>query len=178
MYYDGGPPAINYGTLGAIVGHEMMHAYDVSGTAYNDMAELRPWASNSFVWQYFQRLLCIRRSHRAAIQQQARQALREPTDAENLADFVGVRLAYKAFSSLPQHQRNITLVGLNISAERLFFIGHCISFCTEGNDYEPQYAPDRSRCIVPLMNMPEFSNAFGCAAGQTMNPTDKCHFWS
>ncbi|KAL1441921.1 hypothetical protein MTO96_031077 [Rhipicephalus appendiculatus] len=178
MYYDGAPPAINYGGLGAIVGHEMMHAYDVSGTGYNDMAELRPWASTAFTREYFQRLLCIRRSHSAAIQPQARQALREPTDAENLADFVGARLAYNAFSSLPQPQRRRTLVGLDISAERLFFIAHCITLCSDWKTYAPQYAPDRSRCIVPLMNMPEFSNAFGCAAGQPMNPTDKCNFWS
>ncbi|XP_075744382.1 neprilysin-1-like [Rhipicephalus microplus] len=129
LYYDQGPPAINYGALGAI-------------------------------------------------RQRAREEVDDFTDSENLADFVGVRLAYKAFSSLPQHQRRLTLVGLNMSAERLFFIGHCFRSCSQVNNLAPQYAPYRSRCIVPLMNMPEFSNAFGCTAGEPMNPREKCRFWA
>ncbi|KAH8039623.1 hypothetical protein HPB51_007823 [Rhipicephalus microplus] len=112
------------------------------------------------------------------IRQRAREEVDDFTDSENLADFVGVRLAYKAFSSLPQHQRRLTLVGLNMSAERLFFIGHCFRSCSQVNNLAPQYAPYRSRCIVPLMNMPEFSNAFGCTAGEPMNPREKCRFWA
>ncbi|KAL1441926.1 hypothetical protein MTO96_031082 [Rhipicephalus appendiculatus] len=89
VYYDGGPPAFNYGALGAIVGHEMMHAYDVAGKEYNDMAELLPWASTAFTREYAERVMCIRRSHRDAIRPQARQAVRDPRDAENLAGLCG-----------------------------------------------------------------------------------------
>lgn len=50
-----------------IVGNEMMHAYDVTGIAYDEMAELRPWASASFTREYTQRALCLRQSHGAAV---------------------------------------------------------------------------------------------------------------
>ncbi|KAL1485050.1 hypothetical protein MTO96_032208 [Rhipicephalus appendiculatus] len=109
VYYHEGPPAINYGALGAIVGHEMMHAFDVTGKGYDENATIRPWASTSFTREYTERALCVRRSHRAVIRQRAREEVDDFTDSENLADFVGVRLAYKAFSSLPQHQRRLTL---------------------------------------------------------------------
>ncbi|KAL3200163.1 hypothetical protein MRX96_043608 [Rhipicephalus microplus] len=103
----------------------------------------------------------------------ARQAVDDTVDSENLADFVGVRTAYKAFSSLPHRKRTQTLVGGNSSAERLFFIAHCVKSCAEHTILAPMYASYRSRCMVPLMNMPEFSKAFGCVTGDIMNPGRK-----
>ncbi|XP_075744147.1 neprilysin-1-like [Rhipicephalus microplus] len=112
------------------------------------------------------------------VRQKARQELDDFSDSENIDDFVGVKIVYRAFSSLPYHERRLTLGGLNMSAERLFFIGHCIKWCSKVSNVADQYAPFRSRCVVPIMNMPEFSNAFGCAAVQPMNPNEKCNFWS
>ncbi|XP_054929707.1 neprilysin-21-like [Dermacentor andersoni] len=106
------------------------------------------------------------------------QVVNDTLDSENIADFVGVKVAYDAFALLPYRERITTLVGLNISANRLFFISHCIKWCAQHSRLTSRYAPYRSRCIVPLMNMPEFSNAFGCVAGQPMNPRKKCDFWS
>lgn len=177
LYTQRVPEALNYGALGAIVGHEMMHAYDVAGIDYDENAKHWNWRSAAFTREYTKRALCLRRSHRSATRQKARQAVDDAMDSENMADFVGVRTAYKAFSGLPQRVRTQTLVGMNISAERLFFIAHCVKWCAEHSGLQSDYAPFRSRCIVPLMNMPEFSTAFGCAAGDNMNPTEKCDFW-
>ncbi|KAL1470736.1 hypothetical protein MTO96_040287, partial [Rhipicephalus appendiculatus] len=122
------PEALNYGALGVIVGHEMMHAYDVAGIDYDENAKKWNWMSTAFTREYTKRALCLRRSHRAAERQKARQAVNDTVDSENLADFVGVRSAYKAFSALPQRKRTQTLVGTNISFERLFFIAHCVKW--------------------------------------------------
>ncbi|KAL3213711.1 hypothetical protein MRX96_035293 [Rhipicephalus microplus] len=171
------PEALNYGALGTIVGHEMMHAYDVRGIEYDEEAAKWFWRSAAFMREYTKRTLCLRRSHRAAERQKARSYVDHAMDSENMADFVGVRTAYKAFSALPERKRTQTLVGTNITSERLFFIAHCVKWCAERNAPEPYYSPFRSRCMVPLMNMPEFSDAFGCAAGENMNPPEKCDFW-
>ncbi|XP_075744556.1 neprilysin-1-like [Rhipicephalus microplus] len=171
------PEALNYGALGTIVGHEMMHAYDVRGVEYDEEAAKWFWRSAAFMREYTKRTLCLRRSHRAAERQKARSYVDHAMDSENMADFVGVRTAYKAFSALPERKRTQTLVGTNITSERLFFIAHCVKWCAERNAPEPYYSPFRSRCMVPLMNMPEFSDAFGCAAGENMNPPEKCDFW-
>ncbi|KAL1467502.1 hypothetical protein MTO96_026022 [Rhipicephalus appendiculatus] len=128
---------------------------------------------------YRKRTFCLRRAHRLALRRRARRdEVDDFTDSENLADLVGVKTAYKAFSSLPNAQRTQTLKGLNASAERLFFISHCAKVCAEYSLQEGRHAPDRLRCIVPLMNMQAFSNAFGCTAGQFMNPNKKCDFWA
>ncbi|XP_037565071.1 neprilysin-1 [Dermacentor silvarum] len=109
----------------------------------------------------------------------ARQAvIDDTTDSENLADFAGCAIAHAAYASLPARQRKLTLPGLNLTAEHLFFVGHCAKWCENMRQTVARYAPGRSRCIVPLMNMVEFSDVFGCAPGTPMNPPKKCAFWS
>ncbi|KAH8039016.1 hypothetical protein HPB51_004941 [Rhipicephalus microplus] len=98
-------------------------------------------------------------------------------DSENLADIVGVAIAHAAFASLPLAERNVTLPGLNLTAEHLFFISHCAKWCESERVIVERYAPGRSRCIVPLMNMAAFSEAFQCAPNTPMNPSKKCSFW-
>ncbi|KAH7958815.1 hypothetical protein HPB49_005430 [Dermacentor silvarum] len=98
-------------------------------------------------------------------------------DSENLADWVGTITAYAAFAALSPSESNVTLAGLDMSAERLFYVNHCVTWCHQYSTLTGNYAPYRSRCIVPLMNMPEFSRAFGCAPGEPMNPRNKCTFW-
>ncbi|KAH7950665.1 hypothetical protein HPB51_028301 [Rhipicephalus microplus] len=98
-------------------------------------------------------------------------------DSENVADLVGTMLAYAAYSSLPQKYKDVKLAGFDMSPDRLFFVSDCTKWCTQSATARSPYAPMRSRCIVPLMNMPEFSSVFGCAAGAPMNPVKKCTFW-
>ncbi|KAH8039014.1 hypothetical protein HPB51_004939 [Rhipicephalus microplus] len=103
--------------------------------------------------------------------------LNDELDSENLADLVGTKVAYDAFASLAGGYRDQKLAGLDMSAQQLFFVNHCVKWCSEDDYVASRYAPQRSRCIVPLINMPEFSSAFSCAEGTPMNPQDKCTFW-
>ncbi|XP_075744107.1 neprilysin-2-like [Rhipicephalus microplus] len=156
-----------------------MHGYDVGGTEYDDEGKEREWATPAFLKKYTERALCLRRSHKAAAAIKARQAvINDTVDSENLADLVGSALAHVAFSSLPPVERNAKLPGLNMTAEQLFFIAYCAKWCETQSVRSARYAAGRLRCIVPLMNMAEFSDAFRCAPKSPMNPTDKCAFWS
>nr|XP_037268081.1 endothelin-converting enzyme homolog [Rhipicephalus microplus] len=112
------------------------------------------------------------------IPHKARQKLDNLIDSENRDDLVDVKIAYRVFYSLPYHDRRLKMGGLNISTERLFFIGHCLKWCSKESDVVHQQAPFHFRCVVPLMNMPEFSNASDCAVGQPMSPQEKCNIWS
>ncbi|KAH6929675.1 hypothetical protein HPB50_004558 [Hyalomma asiaticum] len=175
VYFHDAADAYNYGSLGQAVGHEMMHAYDTGGRRLDHNG--KPWAwSVTASREYEQRLECIRRSHVEV--EQDRLAL-EPgvgRDPENLADFSGAPLAYQAFRSLPSGRRALTVAGF--SSQQLFFIGHCVKWCRSLTLHRNQgYARGRSRCIVPLMHMPQFSEAFGCSAKAYMNPERKCSFW-
>ncbi|XP_065289048.1 neprilysin-1-like [Dermacentor albipictus] len=178
FFYTGAPAAINYGGIGAIIGHEIMHGYDVARTMFNASGTQRHWATPEFLANYTDKALCLRESHKAAEKMKARQAVLDDTlDSENLADFVGAVTAHAAYTSLPALQRNLKLPGLNLTAEHLFFVAHCAKWCEKWYIRSERYAYGRSRCIVPLSNMVEFSDAFGCAPGTPMNPPKKCVFW-
>ncbi|KAL1468171.1 hypothetical protein MTO96_041657, partial [Rhipicephalus appendiculatus] len=155
-----------------LVGHEFMHAFDVFNVDYEF------WEAEEVRKEYTKRALCLRRSHRSVLSLSGQdEALDDTIDSENLGDLVGTMIAYAAFAALPEKIRIVRLSGLNMSSEQLFFINHCIKWCSENSGLTERYAPFRSRCIVPLMNMPEFSRAFGCAPGTLMNPQNKCAFW-
>ncbi|KAH6933920.1 hypothetical protein HPB50_018842 [Hyalomma asiaticum] len=178
FFYDGGPPSLNYGGLGTVVGHEITHAYGIRGITQDDTGTKRQWVSAEFTREYTKRALCLRRSYKKSMRHRARQdVLKEELDTEELSALVGATVSYKAFSSLPKGQRRLTLVGLNITAEHLFFISYCTPLCTEYGLRNYRHAPYRSRCIVPFMNMPQFSQVFGCVEGERMNPKKKCSFW-
>ncbi|KAH7959951.1 hypothetical protein HPB49_015498 [Dermacentor silvarum] len=176
FFYPHGLLGLNYGGLGTLAAHELMHAFDVQGITLDEALE--SWDSTAIIQEYTKRALCLRQSHKSVLPVSARQeALNYKMDSENLADWVGIITAYTAFASLSSSESNVTLAGLDMSAERLFFVNHCVTWCHEKSRLTSYYAPYRSRCIVPLMNMPEFSSAFGCAPGEPMNPRKKCTFW-
>ncbi|XP_075539432.1 membrane metallo-endopeptidase-like 1 [Dermacentor variabilis] len=178
FFFTEGPPAFNYGSFATLLGHEMMHGYDVSGRQYDDNNQERQWGTREFTTKYAEKAHCLRNSHTAAKRITARQAtVNDTLDSENICDLVGTRIGYTAYTSLSGLQRHITLPGLNVTAERLFFISNCIKWCEYKHPQSLRYAPGRSRCIVPLMNMVEFSDAFACARGTPMNPPNKCDFW-
>ncbi|KAL1421510.1 hypothetical protein MTO96_023073 [Rhipicephalus appendiculatus] len=109
-----------------IMGHEIMHGYDVDGTMYDDESMRREWTTPEFLKKYTERTHCVRKSHKAAA------VINDTVDSENLADLVGTALAHAAFASLPPLERNVRLPGLNLTAEQLFFIGNCATWCEWG----------------------------------------------
>ncbi|KAL1421108.1 hypothetical protein MTO96_023460 [Rhipicephalus appendiculatus] len=128
--------------------------------------------------EYTKRALCLRKSRKSVLSLSGQEeTLSEEVDGENLADLVGTKMAYDAFEYLLSEQRDQNLAGINMSVQQLFFFNHCAKWCSEDSSKEPPNVPPRARCIVPLMNMREFSSAYGCAARTPMNPPEKCTFW-
>ncbi|XP_049519706.1 neprilysin-1-like [Dermacentor silvarum] len=184
LLFTEGPAAFNYGSFGRIIGHEMMHGYDVNGSQYDENGKLSPWLSPQSTMHYVNSTLCLRHMHKDVLERR-QEVLNETIDSENIADLGGTTMAYSAFTSLPPSKRDATLPGVAMTANQLFFVGHCTPWCEKQTTDSPlwlsgrsSYAPGRSRCVVPLMNMPEFSDAFHCKQGSYMNPPNKCTFWS
>nr|XP_037279935.1 endothelin-converting enzyme 1-like [Rhipicephalus microplus] len=106
-----------------------------------------------------------------------------PMDSEDLADDMGVRVAFNALRNITgASDRGGTRKVAGFSELQLFFLGHCAKMCDprvppRERDSSKPYAPNWARCVVPLMNMPEFADAFQCASGTLMNPERKCQFW-
>ncbi|KAL1460328.1 hypothetical protein MTO96_027564 [Rhipicephalus appendiculatus] len=178
FFFSPGTRPINYGAVGAVIGHEIMHGYDVIGITIDDEKKKRNWVSPNFLKVYTDKAYCLWKSYEDVMERHKRHVkLNDKLDSENLADFVGVATSYAALKSLPEHQGSVTMSGLNMTADHLFFISYCMQWCANLDIPVTRYAPQGLRCIGPLMNMREFSAAFGCEPGTLMNPLHKCDFW-
>ncbi|XP_077522205.1 neprilysin-1-like [Amblyomma americanum] len=181
LFIEEGPPAYNYGGLGQVVGHEIMHGYDVNGITLDETVNRVDYEDTQTMREYAQKVLCLRASYQR-VESTARALTHDTYDSEGFADFTGMLLTYSAFKRLPAAERNRVPPDLGLNAEMTFFVSHCLKWCGTSKTNQRRrpggrYWHTRSRCLVPLMNMPEFSAAFSCKAGSFMNPAKKCTFW-
>ncbi|CAO3690443.1 unnamed protein product [Rhizopus stolonifer] len=177
------PNYLNYGGIGAVIGHEITHAFDNSGRLYDGEGFLNSWWTDATSAAFEDKSQCF-------IKQYGNFSVQGPdttypvngkmTLGENLADNGGVRAAYDAMT-----KDDMGLPGLeNFTAEQLFFINYGRVWCTK---MRPEMSVQRVRTDVhspanvrvngAVQNSVEFAKAFQCKEKQAMNPSDKCQIW-
>ncbi|XP_075550234.1 endothelin-converting enzyme-like 1 [Dermacentor variabilis] len=171
------PASFNYGSLGHVIGHEIMHAYDVHGINIDEEGFAVSWMLPQSLERYEDSARCVRKEHDSVLAWRS-MVLVDDLDSENIADFAGARAAYQAFRSLSGSVRFVRVPG-PFYPEQLFFIGFCLKWCDShfARKSRGRYAPGYARCVVPLRNMREFAEAFHCERNARMNPESKCSFW-
>ncbi|KAL3209822.1 hypothetical protein MRX96_037634 [Rhipicephalus microplus] len=178
------PDALNYGSLGHVIGHEITHSFDEDFGLYNKFGEREDWWSPESRANFRERLTCLRRLYNEASEGTGID-FGDTALAENFADCGGMVKALHAFRNLGQ-QTAMTLKGREFTAEQLFFISSCYKWCWptrdsaklrksgDKDDILKFYSPMDMRCNVPLMNMPEFEQAFACTNGSYMRSLSRC----
>ncbi|XP_077490189.1 neprilysin-1-like [Amblyomma americanum] len=163
--------AFNYAGLGAVAGHEVMHGFDSRGMNRDKQGKLHNWWSPDALNNYDGKVACLRRAY----------GVDSRTAEENVADFASLPAvlgAQRHRSFL--HDRGKMPTFLEFSREQLFYLNYCFRLCSpEGSlgDARGPRSADEDRCNVPLKNLKEFADAFGCAKRDPMHVADKCSFW-
>ncbi|XP_064456306.1 membrane metallo-endopeptidase-like 1 [Ornithodoros turicata] len=169
------PMAVLYPTIGHVLAHEIMHAFDARWHVYNEFAELESWWSPGAYKTYLEKTACIRSKHRNYHRVFGRQLL-PGYDPERFADLTGLSAVLAA-----SHEQtpDVRLPGMErFSRDMQFFIAYCYAHCSSrATPPDSVHAPAEERCNVPLMNLQAFSDAFSCAKEDPMNPEEKCTFW-
>lgn len=165
------PTAQNLGAIGAVIGHELGHAFDPTGSNFDGDGVLRPWFSEADLAEYEVRTRQLLAPFAAAyavdfpdhdVDTLALQHL-----GENIADAEGLRLAYAAaFEGVASPSR---------ADRQAFFLQYARTWCgvfdpdavAANFSFDP-HAPNKYRTNVQLQQMPEFAEAFECAAGSPM----------
>ncbi|CAN7984900.1 unnamed protein product, partial [Ixodes hexagonus] len=169
-----GPSGLNYGGLGHMIAHEMLHAFDLTGTQANSSLNERYWWTPLTGQNYTDQVLCFRRQHDQIVREKRAQPS-NLTDSDNMADIIGLWLAFQTFKDLGDKQR---FEDLPYDAKQLFFIASCIKLCAKTTAEAPNsFRYMMARCNVPLMSSPEFAEAFNCPRGTAMNPWRRCELW-
>jgi putative endopeptidase len=165
--------AANYGGVGATIGHEMSHGFDDSGRQYDAQGNLRDWWTAEDAKRYTERAKVVEDQYGAYVAVDTLRVNGKLTLGENLADIVGVSVAYDALQRELAGKPHEPIDGF--TPEQRFFLGWAQARLTELRPEAARvqvatdpHSPSRFRVNGPLANMPEFAQAFGCKEGDPM----------
>lgn len=166
--------AINYGAIGAVIGHEMTHGFDDQGSQYNYMGMLKNWWTPTDADRFKRKALIVVKQYNNYTVLDNVHVNGELTLGENIADIGGLSIAYEAFKRTKQGQSSEKIDGF--TPEQRFFLGFAQVWRIKSRDETMRmrisvdpHSPERFRVNGPLSNMPEFYQAFG------VKPTDKMY---
>jgi len=174
--------AVNYGGMGAVIGHEMTHGFDDQGRQFDASGNLRDWWSPESAAKFKDRSQAVVQQYSEYEPIPGVHINGEMTQGENIADIGGVKLAYaalqKALEKNPQ-AREQKIDGL--TPEQRFFLGWAQVWRANQREQDLRlrlntdpHSPTRYRCNGPISNMSEFAKAFNLPADCPMvRPPDK-----
>jgi len=183
MFAQGVDPAMNYGAIGSIIGHEFSHGFDDQGRKFDGEGLLRNWWSDEDAEKYKRRAEVLIAQYANFKPFEDASINGELTLGENIGDLAGVTMAYKAFE-LSGYADGPDIDGL--SPRQRFFIGYAIAF--RGKVREPylrellvrdNHSPYEYRVRGVLPNMPAFYEAFnvGVEDAMYMPPEQRAKIW-
>ncbi|GAB3634548.1 M13 family metallopeptidase [Hymenobacter arcticus] len=164
--------AVNYGGIGAVIGHEMTHGFDDQGRQYDSKGNLRDWWTKEDGDKFNAKAAMVGKQYDAFMPLDSVHVNGKLTMGENLADLGGLTIAYNAFQKTPQYKEGKSIDGF--TPDQRFFLAWGQIWRTNIRPEAARqqvltdpHSPAQFRTNGPLMNMPEFYKAFGC------KPTDK-----
>ena len=174
--------AVNYGAIGAVVGHELTHGFDDSGRQYDAQGNLRDWWTPEDAKEFEKRAQCFIDEYAAFTPVDNVHLNGKLTLGENTADNGGLRLAFMALMSSLEGKPRPKVDGL--TPEQRLFVGWgqvwCQNVRPETSRLRAQvdpHSPGRERVNGVVSNMPEFQQAFSCKVGQPMVRNPACRVW-
>jgi putative endopeptidase len=157
--------AVNYGAIGAIIGHEITHGYDDQGRRYDAEGNLRDWWTPEDEKEFRKRAKGIEELYGAQEPLPGERVNGELTLGENIADFGGVSLAYEALKRRlgnEKHERKE-----NLTPEQRFFVSWAQIWRENIREEELRrhltidtHSPLKYRATLPVINHPGFVLAF------------------
>jgi len=178
--------AVNYGAIGAVIGHEIIHGYDDQGRKFDADGNLKDWWTPKDSAAYDERDSCIADEYtqevpEAGVKQNGKLSLGEDT-----ADNGGVHIALAGLqSSLKLQGKKLDSPSAGgVSELQTFFLAYANVWCGENRPEAARTAVltqghslNRYRINNVVGNMSEFAHAFGCKAGQPMVHANACRVW-
>ncbi|PYV29290.1 MAG: hypothetical protein DMG22_23380 [Acidobacteria bacterium] len=177
--------ALNYGGIGAVIGHEMTHGFDDEGRKFDAQGNLKNWWTPEDLKNFNQRAACVEKQFDGYVVEGDIHENGKLVLGESIADLGGLTIAYKAFEkSLEGKSRPGSIDGFT-PEQRLFLSWARVWAANDRPEFERlmvnlnPHALDRFRAIAAPSNMPAFAKAFDCKHGDAMvRPDDQtCEIW-
>ncbi|HTM20488.1 MAG TPA: M13 family metallopeptidase [Kofleriaceae bacterium] len=174
--------AVNYGSIGVVIGHEISHGFDDQGAKFDGQGRLSKWWTPDDLQRFVERGRCVVDQFDGYFVEPGVHTNGELVLGESIGDLGGVNLAYRAFQRARRRHPAPTLDGF--TPDQQFFIawGQWRGDAVRPEEARQMVQADphpigKYRVIGPLSNMPEFAHAFACPARAPMVRDPVCKIW-
>jgi putative endopeptidase len=165
--------AVNYGGIGAVIGHEMSHGFDDSGRQFDAQGNLRDWWTSADAAEYQKRATLVEKQFDSYIGVDTMHVNGKLTLGENIGDLGGLKIAYAAYMNSLHGKMPPKIDGF--TGPQRFFLSWAQVWrqlqrpeALRRQLLTDPHAPGMWRVNGPLSNLPEFAAAFSCKAGDAM----------
>ncbi|MEO8275257.1 MAG: M13 family metallopeptidase, partial [Thermoanaerobaculia bacterium] len=181
------PAAMNYGAVGAVMGHELTHGFDDQGRKSDGDGVLREWWEPEVAAKFEKQTACVDAQYSAYEVEPGVHLNGKLTMGENIGDIGGVKESYVAFQGWKKRHgvdASTPAAVPGLTDDQLFFVAFSQTWCSLSTPeflrnqvtVDP-HSPGQFRAIGPLIDQPAFAEAFSCKQGTKMNPKERCTVW-
>ena len=165
--------AVNYGAIGAVIGHEMTHGFDDQGRQFDEAGNFRDWWTAADAEAYKARADRVAEQFSSYTVLDTMHVNGRLTLGENIADLGGLAIAYAAFEKATAGKPRVKIDGF--TPEQRFFLAYARVWQRVNRDealrtqvLTDPHSPAHWRVNGPLSNLEEFAKAWGCKEGDEM----------
>lgn len=178
-------PAVNFGAIGVVIGHEMTHGFDDQGSQYDPTGNVRQWWTAEDKKKFDERTGCEVKEYGGFEVAPGQNLNGKLTLGENTADNGGLHIAYAALLSTlakggPEGMAQID----GFTPSQRYFLGFGQVWCQNQTEQAARlraktdpHSTGQWRVNGSVQNFEEFGKAFGCKVGQPMMPANSCRVW-
>jgi len=184
-------PAVNFGGIGVVIGHEMTHGFDDQGAKYDLHGNVKVWWTDEDLSKFKERTECTAKEYDGFEVAPGQNLNGHLTLGENTADNGGIRIAYQALLATLAKEGAAGEPGYvdgkrdDYTPAQRFFISFGQVWCENRTEQSARVAAKtdphsagRWRTNGTVQNFDEFGKAFGCKVGQPMMPASGgCRTW-
>lgn len=169
--------AVNYGGIGAVIGHEMTHGFDDQGAQYDKDGNLKNWWQKEDSLKFAAKTKSVAAMYNGFTVLDTLHLNGELTNGENIGDMGGLAVAYDAFKLTPEGHDSTKIDGF--TPDQRFFLSYSRIWRIKEKDElvrslvaTNEHSPEKWRVNGPLMNFVPFYTAFHVQPGQRMYRPD------
>jgi predicted metalloendopeptidase len=176
--------AVNYGSIGAVIGHEVSHGFDDQGAQYDGDGNLRDWWTEADHKNFAAKTKLLVEQYDKFEPVPGYHVNGSLTLGENIADNSGLAIAYKAYQISLKGKKAPVINGL--TGDQRFYMGWAQVWRTKMREQQQivllkvdPHSPGQFRATGTVKNQPAFYEAFGVKPGDKMYtaPKDRVIIW-
>ncbi len=184
FFNPGADDAVNYGGIGAVIGHEIGHGFDDQGRKFDGDGNLSDWWTEEDASKFEVRRAMLAEQYNGFVVINGLTINGDFTSGENIGDLGGLSIAYKAYKKSLNGQEAPIIDGL--TGDQRFFMGWAQVWRRKYRDEELErritvdpHSPSKARTNVTVSNIPAFYAAFNVKEGDAMYrpPEERVKIW-